>query len=201
MFHIHCYDANGNESLDPEDVSSLMIAIRGISPEIRSGISSGDWIEPDLEKRLKHIREWNITPDFVSVNMIEENAVEVARTLREKDILFEAGLNERKAAEIFTNSSLREGCCRILIEPEEEELSEALKTIDEIEKVLDFHQIRIRRLLHGFNAVAWDLLKEAKKRGYDCRIGLEDTLYLENGRKVTSNLELAEEALRFLKLI
>jgi len=38
------------------------------------------------------------------------------------------------------------------------------------------------------------LLREAKKRGYDGRIGMEDTLYLEDGTKVKSNLEIIESA-------
>ena len=51
VFHIHCYDKNGNESLKPEDVNNLVSTIKNISPEIQIGISSGDWIEPDLSKR------------------------------------------------------------------------------------------------------------------------------------------------------
>jgi uncharacterized protein (DUF849 family) len=194
VFHIHCYAEPGNESLKPDDVNNLVSLVKKISQELQIGISSGDWIEPDLEKRKSHIRKWTIIPDFISVNMIEENAVEISKLLMAKGVKIEAGLNEKKAAEIFARSDLVKGCYRILIEPEPEEFGSAIEVVNEIEKVLNRHKIEIPRLLHGFNAVSWDLLREAKRRGYDSRIGMEDTIYLENGKMVKSNLELIQYA-------
>ena len=89
-------------------------------------------------------------------------------------------------------------CYRILIEPEPEEFAPALATINEIEEVLNKHRVEIPRLLHGFNAVSWEILKEAKRRGYDCRIGMEDTIYTGNGEMVKSNLELIKYAQKIL---
>lgn len=198
IFHVHCYDKNGNESLKPEDVDNLISRIRNISHEIQIGISSGDWIEPNFEKRVNYIKEWDFAPDFVSVNMIEANALDISKILIERGIFIEAGLNEKKAAEVFVKGKLDEGCCRVLIEPEEENLAAAINTITEIENILDSNDISIKRLLHGFNSVSWDILREAKKRGYDGRIGMEDTIYLENGKKVTSNLEIINEATKLI---
>lgn len=198
VFHIHCYDKNGNESLRPEDVNNLVSMVRNISTEIQIGISSGDWIEPDLEKRINYIKQWKYPPDFASVNMIEEDAIDVSQALIARGILVEAGLNEKKAAENFIKSNWSGGCCRILIEPEEEIFDSALNTVNEIEEILDINQMKIKRLLHGFNSVAWDLLREAKKRGYDGRIGMEDTIYLENGKKVSGNLEIIQEAIKII---
>ena len=198
VFHIHCYDQNGNESLRPEDVNSLVSRIKNISSEIQIGISSGDWIEPDFEKRKRYIKDWDNIPDFIPLNIIEENSIEIANLLISKGILVEVGLNEIEAAEIFVGSNLNKGCCRILIEPEEEILDSAINTINEIEKILDSNQITIDRLLHGFNGVSWDILREAKKRGYDSRVGMEDTIYLENGKKVKSNLELIDNARKII---
>ena len=198
VFHIHCYDKNGNESLKPEDVDNLVSRIKSISQDIQIGISSGDWIEPDFEKRVNYIKEWDYIPDFVSVNMIEENALDISKILIDRGICVEAGLNEKKAAEIFVKSKIKEGVCRVLIEPEEENLAGAIKTIGEIENILDSNDINIKRLLHGFNSVSWDILREAKKRGYDSRIGMEDTIYLENRRKVKSNLDLINNAGRIV---
>ncbi|MBZ0201161.1 MAG: 3-keto-5-aminohexanoate cleavage protein [Ignavibacteriaceae bacterium] len=198
VFHIHCYDINGNESLKPEDVNNLVSRVKNISSDILMGISSGDWIEPDFEKRKSFIKSWRNIPDFISVNMIEDNAIEISNLLISKGVLVEAGLNERKAAEIFAESSLRKGCCRILIEPEPEVFNPAIETVNEIEDILNLCNIKIPRLLHGFNSVSWEILREAKKRGYDSRIGMEDTIYLENGKKVTSNLEIVNEARKIL---
>jgi uncharacterized protein (DUF849 family) len=198
VFHIHCYDKNGNESLKPEDVTNLVSTVKNISPDIKIGISSGDWIEPDFEKRMSYIKNWSVVPDFISVNMIEDNAIEISNLLISKGIMVEAGLNEKKAAEIFIESRLNAGCCRILIEPEEENLKSAIDTINEIETILNFNQIKLPRLLHGFNSVCWDILEEAKKREYDSRIGMEDTIYLRNGRKAKSNLEILNDAKELL---
>ena len=87
---------------------------------------------------------------------------------------------------------------RILIEPEPEKLKDAIECVNEIEAVLDKNGVGIPRLLHGFNSVAWDILREAKRRGYDSRIGMEDTIYLENGEMVKSNLELINYAQKIL---
>ena len=198
VFHIHCYDKNGTESLRPEDVNNLISMVKKISPGILVGISTGDWIEPELEKRLGYIRQWENLPDFASVNMIEDDAVVVSKALIARGIMVEAGLNEIKAAEKFAESNLAEECGRILIEPEEENFESALKTINAIEKILDSNRIHISRLLHGFNSVAWDILREARKRGYDGRIGMEDTIYLENGKLVSSNLEIIQAAIKII---
>jgi uncharacterized protein (DUF849 family) len=50
------------------------------------------------------------------------------------------------------------------------------------------------RLLHGVDATAWPLLQEAARRGYDARIGLEDTLRLPGGELAGDNLELVRAA-------
>lgn len=201
VFHIHCYDENGNESLKPNDVNKLVTTVKNISPEILIGISSGDWIEPDLEKRKSYIKEWLNIPDFISLNIIEDHAFEISKLLISKGVKIEAGLNEKKAAEIFVESDLVKDCYRILIEPEPEEINSAIETINEIEEVLNNHNVKIPRLLHGFNSVSWEILKEAKKRGYDSRIGMEDTIYLENGTMVKSNLELIQYAKKLLNVI
>ena len=201
VFHIHCYDENGNESLKPKDVNKLVTLVKNISPEIQIGISSGDWIEPDLEKRKSYIKGWENIPDFISVNMIEDDAIEISKLLMSKGVKLEAGLNEKKAAEIFVESDLVKDCFRILIEPEPEEISSAIETINAIEEVLNNYNIKIPRLLHGFNVVSWKILKEAKKRGYDSRIGMEDTIYLENGEMIKSNLDLVQYANKLINAL
>ncbi len=100
----------------------------------------------------------------------------------------------------MVESGLYKDCFRILIEPEPEILKDAIECIDEIEEVLNKNSIKVPRLLHGFNSVSWEILREAKRRGYDSRIGMEDTIYLENGEMVKSNLELINYAQKILSL-
>jgi len=56
--------------------------------------------------------------------------------------------------------------------------------------MLNEANVQTPRLLHGFDTTAWPLLKVALQRGYDTRIGLEDTLTLPDGRKASGNAEL-----------
>ena len=60
---------------------------------------------------------------------------------------------------------------------------------------------KLKILLHGFNSASWGLLREAKKRGYDSRMGLEDTIYLESGEKAKNNLELIRATGRMLDVM
>lgn len=196
IFHVHIYNDSGKESLQPDDVAKVINYIREISPYILIGISTGDWIEPNFEKRKMDIRNWKIIPDFASVNIIEENSIEVAQELIKKGIQVEAGITDPASAEKFVQSNINNNCLRILIEPQEQIFTEALSNVETIEKILDFGNIRIERLLHGFDETAWPLLLEAFKKGYRARIGLEDTIYLPSGKKAMGNLELAEAALK-----
>jgi uncharacterized protein (DUF849 family) len=198
VFHIHCYDKKGNESMNPKDVSELVTTVKKISSKIQIGISTGDWIEPDLKERIKQIENWTVIPDFVSVNMIEDNVHEITKTLIKKGVLIEAGLNEKKAAEIFVRSNLDNFCKRILIEPEEEKLENALQTVSEIEKILQKNRTKLPILLHGFNSASWGLIKEAKMRGYDGRMGLEDTVFFDDGTKANNNLDLLNSAAKIV---
>lgn len=196
VFHIHIYENSGKESLATKDLSAVISSLSFISKKIKIGISTGDWIEPDLTKRINHIRSWKIIPDFASVNMVEENSIEIAEELIKKGIKVEAGLTDPESAEKFVKSGIIKNCIRILIEPQEQNLNEALTMVEKIEAVLDDNKTKLKRLLHGFDDTAWGLINEAFKRNYDTRIGLEDTIFLPSGKKASGNLELAEEALK-----
>ncbi|HEY9505089.1 MAG TPA: 3-keto-5-aminohexanoate cleavage protein, partial [Gemmatimonadales bacterium] len=82
-------------------------------------------------------------------------------------------------------------CLRVLLEPLEQELAAALGTVAALESPLAG---RAPRLLHGVDATAWALLREAARRGYDARIGLEDTLLIPEGRLAGDNSELVRAA-------
>jgi uncharacterized protein (DUF849 family) len=119
-FHVHIYDTSGKESLADKDLAAVISRLRDISTQIKIGISTGDWIEPDLTKRISHIRSWKIIPDFASVNIVEENSIEIAKELIMKGIKVEAGLTDPESAEKFVKSGIIKYCIRILIEPQEQ---------------------------------------------------------------------------------
>jgi uncharacterized protein (DUF849 family) len=198
------------ESLDADDVARTLVAVRAAIPNAaidaptpRVGVSTGAWILPH-PARLQAVGAWEVLPDFASVNFAEDGAVELARLLLSRGVDVEAGLSDEAAAEILVTSGLTANCIRVLIEPQEQEFEQALETVNSIEKILG---VRAEPrslslppvLLHGTEATAWPMLDAAIARGYDVRIGLEDTLVLPDGKLAKDNSELVTEAVRRLR--
>jgi len=65
--HMLPRDADGRETLD---VDACVRAVRAACG-VPVGVSTGAWIEPDLERRLDLIGAWN-EPDYASVNVSED---------------------------------------------------------------------------------------------------------------------------------
>ncbi|MBV9106502.1 MAG: 3-keto-5-aminohexanoate cleavage protein [Verrucomicrobia bacterium] len=171
-------------------------AIRAACPGTPIGVSTGAWIVPEIGARLTLISEWDILPDFAAVNFHEVGAVQVALLLLEKGIALEAGIWNAEAARLFRQSGLSDRCLRILIEPAEEP-GNARDRLDEIESCLQ--EIRCPRLLHGFEASTWEFIALASRRGYDTRVGFEDTVALPQGCRAKDNGELVAEAWRIAR--
>lgn len=193
--HFHVYDKNGNESLHFNDVGNSLSLIRKTCPGIPLGISTGEWIVPNLNERLKLIGEWKIIPDFVSVNIDENGVEDICKILIEKNIKIEAGISSEKDVKNFLKLNIVDKTIRILIEPVEDLFNEALNSVLQIEKALDDHKINIPRLLHGFENTAWELIELAFDRNYETRIGFEDTIFLPDGTKAKSNAELVNHSI------
>lgn len=96
----------------------------------------------------------------------------------------------------FSEEWLATRCSRALIEPQEQELESALQTVSAIERVLRSGTVELPLLLHGTEATVWPMMDEAIARGYDVRVGLEDTLVLPDGRMARDNADLVMEAMR-----
>jgi uncharacterized protein (DUF849 family) len=192
--HIHICDRDGQESLNPDDIARSLEAIRSSCPDVPIGISTGAWIVPDLKKRLSLIKSWEKPPDFASVNMYEEGAVQVAKLLLDRGVGVEAGICNGQDVEIFVRSDIANKCLRVLIELAEENMPAALTTLELIEAVLNRVKLKLPRLLHGENVTAWELVKVAVARGYDTRIGFEDVLTLPDGTYADGNASLIAAA-------
>ena len=106
----------------------------------------------------------------------------------------EVGIPEAVAAERLVRSHLAPRCLRVLIEPQDQELDASLRTVKEIEAVLDAGGVALPRLLHGLDHTAWPLIGTAAARGYDTRIGFEDTLTLPDGTPAPTNAALVTAA-------
>ena len=69
--HTHPRNAQGEQSLDAQDIAAALIAIRELCPGVPLGVSTALWIEPDVQRRLQQIQAWTVQPDFASVNFSE----------------------------------------------------------------------------------------------------------------------------------
>ena len=192
--HVHPRDEEGFESLAPHDVAATVEALREIV-EAAVGITTGAWVIPDPAERLDAVKAWTLVPDFASVNFHEDGAAELATTLLDREVRVEAGLMTPAAAEVLVASGLADRLERILIEPQEHDLDEAIATVDAIESVLDGVASDVPRLLHGHQGTTWDLLAEAARRGYDARIGFEDTIRMADDSRAHDNADMVRAAL------
>jgi len=200
--HLHVRTTSGEpykESLDPEDVAQTLLAVRAHAPGASIGVSTGAWIIPDPAERLQVLTAWKVQPDFASVNFGEDGAVELAKLFFSRGVAVEAGLIDSASARAFVASGLAANCLRVLIEPQEQQMKQALETVRTIEEALKSGGINRPTVLHGTEATAWPMLDEVMARGYDVRIGLEDTLVMPDGRIAKDNVELVTEAVRLVR--
>lgn len=192
--HVHPRDTEGNETFDGGYIGEALSAIREMT-SVPVGVSTGAWFLPDAGDRLRAIDAWEVVPDFASVNFHESGAVDIARLLVDRDIGVEAGLWHEDAATAFAESGLGDRCLRILVEPTEQVAEDALMNVGRIEHRLTGVAVDVPRLLHGLGRTAWAMLDQAVVRGYDVRIGLEDTLERPDGRRADGNEDLVRIAL------
>lgn len=195
--HIHPRDSAGLETLDPLTMYAVCRQVKETA-RVPVGVSTGAWIEPDFEKRLALIRSW-FGPDFASVNCSEEGSVQVMQTLIAAGIGVEVGIGHPDEIEIFARSMLvfSNGVVRLLIEPDGDELADeaaARERFDAIHGALDRLGAMNPRLQHTNGPHAWFAVRDAKRRGWDTRIGFEDTLVGPRSKRVSSNAELVSAA-------
>lgn len=192
--HIHPRNADGFESLAAETIGAALRAIRESVPDVPVGVSTHWRIPPGGRARHAQIEQWQVLPDYVSVNLIEEDAVEVMNLVASKGIGIEAGLWSVADAERFVALAEARNCLRVLIEVNEPGLDEGFAVATRIIAVLDEAKIELPILLHGHEASVWPMFNLAVARGYDSRIGLEDGKLLPEGNKAEDNADLIRAA-------
>jgi uncharacterized protein (DUF849 family) len=197
--HIHVRDENGLESLHPKRVDATMRALKAQLPGTLIGISTGAWIEKNDDRVLEYAAGWNVLPDYVSVNLSEENAPALIERLHRLGVAVEAGLAQPTDAQRLFGLRLQRFALRILIEIDEQESNRARAAADEILSILRASDVQKPILLHGTNASAWPLLQLAIDSGLSTRIGLEDVSTLPDGSTAKSNAELVTAAIRLAR--
>jgi uncharacterized protein (DUF849 family) len=197
--HVHPRDAAGRESLYPDDTAAALRAIRASVPGIPVGVSTGWWISPGGRARQEQIRAWRVLPDYVSINLIEEDAPDVIALALAQGIGIEAGLWSTRDAERFVQVADAPRCLRVLIEINEQDVAQGLDVAHGIIAILDRAGIRLPRLLHGSDATKWPLYREALRLRLDARIGLEDGALLPSGATAVGNADLIRTACALMR--
>ena len=190
--HLHPRDAAGRERLDPELVDGVVTAVRDACG-VPVGVSTGAWIEPDLERRIELIRGWT-APDYASVNLSEVGAREVAEALLDAGVGIEAAVWTVDEAHQLAEWNPEAGVTRILVEPVDLKAHEAVAFVDAIHDVLDRAGGDAPRLQHGDGEATWILIEDAARRGLDTRVGLEDTVHDPDGSLTAGNEALVAQA-------
>jgi uncharacterized protein (DUF849 family) len=188
---------DGRETLSSDETALALRVVRSVSPGVPVGLTTALWIagdDPELRARL--VLGWTIKPDFVSVNLDEEGAVELGIALLGEGVAVEAGVSFVEDVELLAASPLRDRLVRVLIEPDDDEGADAVARADAIESALDDAGIDTPRLHHGYGAATWDVIDAGLKRGRDVRVGLEDTTVMPNGSVPENNAALVAEVAR-----
>jgi uncharacterized protein (DUF849 family) len=190
--HLHPRDARGRETLDATVVDAVARHVRSACG-VPVGVTTGAWIEPDLERRLAAIAAWS-EPDYSSVNLSEEGSERVMAALLEAGVGVEAGVASVEDADRLSASGLAGDVMRVLVEPYDPDPDDAGAIVAAIHTALDRHGIGAPRLQHADGAATWVLIADAVHRGLDTRVGLEDTLTLPGGSRADGNPALIAAA-------
>jgi uncharacterized protein (DUF849 family) len=187
--HLHPRDGDGRESLSAAVVDAVVAGVRAASG-VPVGVSTGAWIEPDVDRRIALVGRWR-EPDYASVNVSETGAAGVMRALRSAGIGIEAGVWNVEDAERL--AALGIPVLRVLVEPVDAG-DGALAAVAAIHAALDRAGLAAPRLQHGDGDATWPLLRDALARGLDTRIGLEDTIHAPDGSVTEGNAALVRAA-------
>jgi uncharacterized protein (DUF849 family) len=184
--HVHARDGDGADTLDPEPVGRVVVAVRRACPQVPLGMTTGLWAAGgDPVRRMDLVACWPELPDYVSVNAGEPEFEELCVLLRERSIGIEAGVTTVDEARALLASEVLPHCRRVLVEA-------PLPAAAEIEGLLE--PSGLSQLHHAEGAATWPVLQRAVTRGRDIRVGLEDTLELPDGRRPAGNADLVRVA-------
>lgn len=195
--HVHPKDAHGVDSLRAADVERWLRALRAACPEVPIGVTTGAWIEPDVERRVRAIREWTALPDVASVNWHEAGADQVAAQLVERGVRVEAGIWDATGLDAWQRSPVRSETWRVLVELPDEAADAVAPHAEGLIAHVRLAEPDVPILLHGEQRSAWPAFSLAVELGLDSRIGLEDTLVLPDGRTAPDNAALVRAAVAF----
>lgn len=192
--HVHPRDEQGRETLSAGLCGEAVAAIRAAAPNLEISLSTGAFIDPEIDRRVACVHAWTVTPDVASVNFGEEGCERLCIALQQREIGVEAGVAGVPDVRRLLASGLLRHCARILVEVPDRDPRDAVVHAQRIHAVLDEAMIVIPRLDHGEGRATWAVLVAAARAGRSIRIGLEDTLELPDGSPAPGNEAMVRAA-------
>jgi uncharacterized protein (DUF849 family) len=200
--HLHVRDGSGAETLDPAIVNDTARRVRDLAREIgvevEIGLTTGEWIVPDLRARVAMIREWEGV-DCATVNLSEDGYEDVMAAMLDVGVGIDVGLWAPVELGLLVRSGLLPKVQRVSIELDPGEpyflRGPATDVAEEVNAGLDAAGSTCPRLTHGMGDWTWRLVEDAFRRGHDTRVGFEDSALLPDGTTAASNADLVRAAL------
>ena len=192
--HLHAYDADGFETLAAGACAAALRAVREACPDVPVSLTTSATIEPDPQRRLELVSAWTELPDLVTANQGEPRILELCEHLLARGVGIEAGLLGLGDAQAFVRSDLAARCVRVLLEPLDADLAEAVAHAAAMEQTLAAAGIELEQVHHGDGIASWGVNARALERGHGIRTGLEDTTVLPDGRLAPDNAALVRAA-------
>ena len=199
QLHLHPRDADGVETLEASHVAVALAAIRQAVPGVAIGLSTHWAIPPGGVARQRQISTWTTLPEYVSVNLAEDDAPQVIALALQKGIGVEAGLASVADAQRFLALETAPRCLRVLIEIGEQDQRDGCTVAKAIIDVLGMAGVALPQLLHGYETTKWPLFRYAIELGLDTRIGFEDGDCLPSGATATDNAQLITAARQLMR--
>jgi uncharacterized protein (DUF849 family) len=200
--HLHVRDRHGAETLEPSVVNDTCTRVREVARDAGShveiGLTTGEWIVPDLTERIAMIREWE-GADCATVNVSEQGFDAVMLAMLDAGIGIDVGLWAPVEMDQLLRSGLLPRAQRVSIELDPGEpyflQGKPDQLAQQLNDALDAAESTCPRLTHGMNDWTWALVEDAFRRGHDTRVGFEDSVLLPDGTRAGSNAELVRAAL------
>jgi uncharacterized protein (DUF849 family) len=191
--HVHPRAADGRETLEPEAVAAVVVAIRESCPGVPLGLTTGLWTAgDDPERRLRLVASWEELPDYVSANVDEPGLAELCELVARRGLGIEAGVSTPGEVAVLARSGVE--WMRVLVEPADADFGDLVEGARLIERALLYAGVAAPQLHHGAGRETWRVLAAARERGHDTRVGLEDTTVLADGSTARDNAELVAAA-------
>ena len=192
-FHFHPRDEMGEETLHPDDVSKALLAVRKAVPDLPVGIGTGYWISPKGKARHKHINDWHDLPDYISLNMNEEDHRDVYDLVSAKGIGVEVGIWTAEDVSKFIELP-KHSVTRILVEVGDQPIEDARTEALEILQLLEESNTEFPVLLHGDGESAWPMIELAASLNLSTRAGYEDMHVLPSNIEAPNNADIITAA-------